>query len=278
MAIMKCNECGKEMSTSARACPHCGARRPGLFGRIIRGTVVIIFGLTVLSCVANLALNSSDPVNARPSSVNPAAAAKAGATAVASQTAATAAATPALPELRVYRTTEESKAAKREEEKRKAAKVNAALAGLAKKVDKMRDVAWYQHKTSPKYRNQRGFYVYFGRDTDGTVNAPRFVMQYTPDDWLFIERAWAKVDGVQVALPQKSGLLGWERDHQDGDIFEWSDVSVDSSDLEVLRRIAAAKSVTVRFEGKQYRSDRTLTVQELKAMREVLAAWDAANG
>lgn len=29
MAVTPCRECGKEVSTAAKTCPHCGVNRPG---------------------------------------------------------------------------------------------------------------------------------------------------------------------------------------------------------------------------------------------------------
>lgn len=44
MALINCNECGKETSTTAKACPHCGAkvRKPaGMLGWIL--AILIVF-------------------------------------------------------------------------------------------------------------------------------------------------------------------------------------------------------------------------------------------
>lgn len=51
MALMKCSECGKDMSDSARSCPACGWKRPktkwwlwvplGLFG------AMLLYGLSI---------------------------------------------------------------------------------------------------------------------------------------------------------------------------------------------------------------------------------------
>lgn len=49
MAMMKCKECGGEVSTKAKACPHCGCKNPttkwyhGAVGFAIVGVVVLFF-------------------------------------------------------------------------------------------------------------------------------------------------------------------------------------------------------------------------------------------
>lgn len=46
MALIKCKECGQQMSSGAKACPHCGKRRTS---RAAKGClwIVIVFGVAV---------------------------------------------------------------------------------------------------------------------------------------------------------------------------------------------------------------------------------------
>lgn len=146
--------------------------------------------------------------------------------------------------------------------------------------DDMRGITWYQHSTSPKHANSNGFYLYFGKEDDGGFTALRLVARYYADDWLFVTRAWAKADGATVDVPQKANkLFGWERDNGGGNIWEWSDTPVvASSEVTAVRALANAKSVTVRFEGKQYYNDRKLSAQQLKALQEIITAYETVTG
>jgi hypothetical protein len=154
------------------------------------------------------------------------------------------------------------------------------LKSLARDYDKMRGIAWYRSSSSPKHVNSNGFYLYFGKEDSGRVLPMRLVVRYYADDWLFVKNAWAKVDGVNAELPQESKrLMGWERDNAGGKIWEWSDAELSTpASIATARAISNAKNVTVRFEGRQYHSDRTITAQQLKAMRDVIAAYEAATG
>lgn len=161
----------------------------------------------------------------------------------------------------------------------KAASSKNPLKALKSHTDKMRGITWYQHPTSPKYRNANGVYLYFGRNEDGTFTALRFVAQYYADDWLFVKHAWAKTDSTKVDLPEKSGWNGWERDNSGGKIWEWTDTAlITPTEIAAVRALANAKSVTVRFEGRQYYNDRTLSVQQIKALKEVLSTYEAVTG
>lgn len=47
MALIKCKECGKDISTDAKVCPHCGAKppyRPSLAFILIAG-LLVVFGI-----------------------------------------------------------------------------------------------------------------------------------------------------------------------------------------------------------------------------------------
>lgn len=154
------------------------------------------------------------------------------------------------------------------------------LKGLAAERDKMRNITFYQSASSPKYINSNGFFLYFGKEDSGRVTPLHLVMRYHADEWLFIGKAWAKADGAEVIPPQKTGrLMGWERDNAGGKIWEWSDAEVvGPTAIAAVRKLATAKDVTLRFEGKQYYKDRSLTAAQLKAMRDVIAAYEAVSG
>ncbi len=52
MALTKCKECGKEVSTNAKTCPHCGVKNPGVSAKdMVLGLLVVIFvGWLVTQC------------------------------------------------------------------------------------------------------------------------------------------------------------------------------------------------------------------------------------
>lgn len=65
MAMGKCRECGKEVSSEAKACPHCGAAKP--IKQTSRTTIVIggLFALIVFSMVSQ-SVKKSDPAPEKP--------------------------------------------------------------------------------------------------------------------------------------------------------------------------------------------------------------------
>jgi len=52
MALIKCKECGKEVSSEARKCPHCGKKlKTSRIGKGILYVFVIIIGLGILGTI-----------------------------------------------------------------------------------------------------------------------------------------------------------------------------------------------------------------------------------
>lgn len=66
MGIGKCRECGKEASSEAKACPHCGASKPVAKGVGLVGWIGVVFcGFVIFSIVSpskSKSLSSPDPV------------------------------------------------------------------------------------------------------------------------------------------------------------------------------------------------------------------------
>ena len=61
MALIKCSECGNDLSTKAAACPHCGTKVP----RRKLSAKQILFGFAAVVVVACIALAIFDSVNGR---------------------------------------------------------------------------------------------------------------------------------------------------------------------------------------------------------------------
>jgi len=144
------------------------------------------------------------------------------------------------------------------------------------KVDDINDITWYYDKTSPQYTNYNGFYVYIGK-SEGSKPWLRLVIQYAADDWLFIEKYIIKVDGQTYNIAENSyGEI--KTDNGSGGIWEWLDRKVDYSEYQIVKAVAYGKDVKIRFNGKDYYKDKTITEQQKTALRNVLDAYEALGG
>jgi hypothetical protein len=68
MALKKCKECGKEVSTNAKTCPHCGVKNPGVSAKdMIIGLLGLIFiGWLVTHC----STDENDPKEAQKAKID----------------------------------------------------------------------------------------------------------------------------------------------------------------------------------------------------------------
>jgi len=154
-------------------------------------------------------------------------------------------------------------------EKQRESKKRIALSKLKRTYDEFQNVTWYQSPSSPRYRSSNAFYVYFGVES-GSKLPLRLVMQYFSSDWLFIQEAKINIDGSIYTIDNTD----WERDN-DSDIWEWSDELLDRRDL--IEKIIKSKSAIIRYEGRQYYDNRTISSSQKLALKQVLEAYDALD-
>jgi len=169
----------------------------------------------------------------------------------------------------------EEKALAEKERKEKERLANATKK-MSKKYDDVNEITWYRDKSSPAYVNYNGFYAYIGQ-SNGSKPWLRLAIQYAADDWLFIESYTIKVDGKTYTISENSyGEI--KTDNGSGGIWEWLDRQVGSSEYEIIKAVANGKDVKIRFSGKDYHKDKTITEQQKTALRNVLDAYEALGG
>ena len=242
MAIKNCKECGKDVSTSAKQCPHCGKRYPtgGFTIPAKIGVVVLVLGAVGL--IPGLNLPTTSPAPPPPS--EPVVVAASAASPVGSHQPMPKAAISALQD-----------------------SVNRALAGFRHKHDRVEEIDFYHDKSSPLYLNTRSnLEIYIVKN--GNDLTLRLLNMYSASDWLFIQDYAVNVDGIKLSLTAD----GIERDNNSG-IWEWTDHPVDADDPVILA-IARGKDVLLKYDGQQYSKTRTISAQEKRAMLHVLKVYD----
>lgn len=141
------------------------------------------------------------------------------------------------------------------------------------KKDEFGDRIWVEPKNRPQYTNVNRIYTYFELD-DSIARNFRFRIQYTADDWLFIQKITFNIDGNRniVFVPEKM-----ERDN-DSSIWEWCDEPINTQYEFLISALAKAKKAKVKFDGQQYYDTRTITDNELKYIRKTYEFYLALGG
>ena len=159
--------------------------------------------------------------------------------------------------------------------------LKAASLHLRKKVDDVKNINWFYHQNSPKYSNSRtGISIYYAV-SGNHPHTPRLVIYYVASDWLFVERYTIKADEATFEIAPKYNEI--EKDNgtlSDGEvgIWEWYDNSISREEMEMVLAVIKSKKAVIRFEGKQYYKDYTISQQEKNSLKEILASWKYIGG
>lgn len=134
---------------------------------------------------------------------------------------------------------------------------------------------WYEPKSAPQYTNRNGIYCYF-RTIDNKPQNFRFRMQYYADDWLFFHKVQFSIDEKAYEyIPNDT-----ETDSGNGGkIWEWFDDAITtSSDKELIRALANAKTARMKIIGKQYYDIKEITPSQIKDIKRSLELFEAMGG
>lgn len=164
-----------------------------------------------------------------------------------------------------------SKYEKEQQEKAEAEKKERlqAVNKLRKKYDDINHITWYENPYFRHYTNTNYTSIYIGQD-DSSIWL-RLMMSYEGEDWIFFESAYLSYDGNTFDIPFDK--YRDKKTENDTRVWEWIDVRVSDDLLAFLRKMVNGKSVKMRLSGK-YTNTRKLTNTEIKAIKDVLLAYD----
>ena len=158
----------------------------------------------------------------------------------------------------------------------KEAALGELLGTFRKEEDKVRGMTFYYPSNMKWYSDgwvadQRSFIIpYLG--TSSTNTWLRLLYNYTGSDWIFFEQVTIAADDQRFY----DFFSYWDvvRDNSGGRVWEYIDVEVSDSDIEMLRAIADSEETIIRFEGDDYCYDLTVTDADKTGIRQVLEAYE----
>ncbi len=150
--------------------------------------------------------------------------------------------------------------------KQKKEKAEKDLNSFKKNEDEFKETTFYRDPRTPYYTNVNFIYPYIGKKADFYYLRLKF--QYASDDWLFIQKGILLIDGEQYTITGD-----WEKDNDSG-IWEWLDMSVGETERIILDRLVNSESAKIRYEGRQYHDDRTITKKEKDIIKKTLEIYD----
>ncbi|WEK52945.1 MAG: hypothetical protein P0Y55_10060 [Candidatus Cohnella colombiensis] len=150
-----------------------------------------------------------------------------------------------------------------------------ATSKMRKTYDEVTENNIYVDKTTAEYVNENSFHAIISQDKDGV---PTLLMriQYSGDDWVFIDKYIFKIDDETVEITPSYGEV--KRDNGYGGVWEYYTNYVTQDNRNLIESIISSKKTILRQQGSQNRSDRTITEKEKTALQNVLDAYEALGG
>lgn len=153
------------------------------------------------------------------------------------------------------------------------------LSRLTVDEDFVRNISFYYAKGFPYYHQ----YGYWGADVrcfvlpyigvSGDSAWLRMVCNYTADDWVFFKNITFAVD--EQRFYKSFDYFDVERDNDWNDVWEYVDIAVGASEIDLLTAIANSTKTVVRFEGDTHYRDFTVSAADKQAIREMLEIYEA---
>ena len=103
----------------------------------------------------------------------------------------------------------------------------------------------------------------------------RLVCNYNSWDWIFFEKITYAVDSERYY--DYFNYFDVVRDNSGGEIWEYVDMEVGASEIEMLWAIANSNKTVIRFEGDDYYDDYTVTSKQKQSIRDMLIVYELLN-
>lgn len=146
------------------------------------------------------------------------------------------------------------------------------------KEDKVEGITWYFPKNMPQYINERCYVTTMvGVEGDLVWLCNRF--NYTGDDWVFYNKIILAADGEK--FEKDIGSFATNRDNGGGNVWETYDeplqinADIDSEDIQFMAKIADAKEAIIRFDGKNYSHDYTVSSTDKQMIHDAIELYRA---
>ena len=157
--------------------------------------------------------------------------------------------------------------------------VMAQLKNFKCETDKVRNMSFYYPPAFPYstsagywYADERCFVLpYMGMQGDDVWL--RLVCNYTSGSWVFFEKITFAVDDQRFYDTFKYSEVS--RDNGGGDVWEYVDLDVGKSEIEMLWAIANSTETIIRFEGDDHYRDFTVKQSDKDSIRQMLTIYES---
>lgn len=139
--------------------------------------------------------------------------------------------------------------------------------------DKIEKVTFYSPRTtSAEWSNQ--YLATYISIPDGSRAILRIYPHYQGDDWIFFDHLKVMADN-EIVYDREYSSSDMRHDNKGGRVYESADYAAKDDDIAAMRKIAVAKSVTVRLSGREHRQDFEMSKGDQERIGLALRTYDA---
>jgi hypothetical protein len=163
-----------------------------------------------------------------------------------------------------------------------------ALKGLRKQTNKIEGVKWFKYKSkkTPVKNFKKGsemrdydntmFYLYISMKEKKEAFLRMYVQVEPKDQWIKFNKIIITADKEtferEFNFATINNTIGVGQQY-----IEFYDIEVMPHEIEMFEKIAVAKEVTIRYQGKEIYQDLELKDRYKQAIKDILDAWKKLN-
>lgn len=143
-------------------------------------------------------------------------------------------------------------------------------------TDDVADMTRYTDKSTTAYNNVESFHLTLIKPKELEKPLLYLKIQRRGSEYLGIQSYTIKADENKFEI-----TLGWndlKSDFNYGAASENYTMHVNNSNIDMIKSLAGAKKIIIRYHGRQFYDDRTVSAKEIKALNNVLEAYEALGG
>ncbi|HOT75383.1 MAG TPA: hypothetical protein PK467_06340 [Candidatus Wallbacteria bacterium] len=150
------------------------------------------------------------------------------------------------------------------------------LKKMRTETDDVADMTRYTDKSTTAYNNVESFHLTLIKPKELEKPLLYLKIQRRGSEYLGIQSYTIKADENKFEI-----TLGWndlKSDFNYGAASENYTMHVNNSNIDMIKSLAGAKKIIIRYHGRQFYDDRTVSAKEIKALNNVLEAYEALGG
>lgn len=143
--------------------------------------------------------------------------------------------------------------------------------GMKKLYDKETKSTWYVDETTPIRKDLNTFFLYIS-ENENQEKTLRVRIQYASDPWLNAKKYYFRIDTANYTLNVAREDVTPKSIN--GNLWEYYDVELNGKINDIIKKIASANVVFIKYDGINYNKQRFITEEEKTAIKNMIARFE----